>query len=86
MLVRRSIDPKLMQHIEDTCTHSRDIWRKGRLLGKPRRHWIPVSEMSMQMRDQWNREIGTIKENHEGWKRRLNSNEYRNLRTSEYKL
>lgn len=84
MLVRRSIDPKLMQHIEDTCTHSKDIWRKGRLLGKQKRHWLPVARMSLQMREQWTRELGPIKENPAAWKRRFNSSDYRNIRTSEH--
>lgn len=86
MVVKRSIDPRIVQAVEDSCIASRNIWKKGTLLGTGKKHWLPVARFTPQQKAAWERELGPMRENQSAWRRRLNDPDYRNMRTSDYKI
>jgi hypothetical protein len=89
MIVKRIVP----EHVVDQATtdnhYRQDQNKKGTLLRCSQQHWLPVCSLPAALDDQWKRELGDPKHDPEAWKswrRRLNSNEYRKLRTSEYQV
>lgn len=85
-VVIKTIPEKVIQAVKDTARDQRDIHKKGTMIGNTQRHWMPVSSMPSAIREQWETELGAPKHNWKKWRQRLNSNEFRDFRTSERKL
>jgi hypothetical protein len=84
MIVRRIIPEAIMEAGRAANHAARDLHRKGaRQVGG---HWLPVSSIPGKIYGQWERELGPRRENEKAWNARLNSNEFRDFRTSEYHL
>lgn len=83
MVVQRVIPAKIMRAVAEEARHSRDIWKKGKLLGNTQRHWLPIAVLPKHIDAEWKRELGPMKHNQKEWKKRINNSEYANFRASE---
>ena len=83
MVVVRTIPHEINEAVKNETRGQRDLFKKGRLIGNTQRHWQPAASLPTALHNQWVDELGEPKHNTKAWKKRLNSNEYRDLRTSE---
>jgi hypothetical protein len=89
MIVKRVIPEKVLELATTDNNYTRDHNAKGKLIGNTQKHWLPICSIPKQIDRQWQNELGNPREDPDAWKawkRRLNSSEYRNFRTSEHKL
>jgi hypothetical protein len=82
-VVVKTIPERVIQAIKDEARDQRDLHKKGTMIGNTQRHWMPLISMPAEMWEQWKQELGEPKHNMGAWKKRLNSNEYKDLRTSD---
>jgi hypothetical protein len=89
MIVQRTIPAAVMEQATQDNRYQLDHNKKGALIGNTQKHWLPVCSIPKHIDSQWCDELGNPREDHDAWKawkRRLNSNEFRNFRTSEHRL
>ncbi len=89
-IVRRRLDPKIVQAVKDQARDQRGIWKKGAMLGGTQRHWLPVcslpTELDMHLKAKWG-DPAKDPDAAKTWKKKLwNNSEARAFRTSEYSV
>jgi hypothetical protein len=82
----KTIPERVIQAIKDEARDQRDLHKKGTMIGNTQRHWMPLISMPTAMMEQWKQELGEPKHNMKAWKKRINSNEYKDLRTSDRRI
>lgn len=85
LIVQRYIPAKIMQAVIETARHSRDIHRKGRLLGNTQRHWVPIASIPKHIDAELKQKLGPMKHDPKGWKKALANPDLAAFRTSEYR-
>jgi hypothetical protein len=90
MIVKRIIPEHVVEQAVKDNRYRAEENKKGTLLrGGTQHHWLPLCSLPAALDDKWQQEIGNPNKDPDSWKawkKRLNDSQYRDLRTSEYRL
>jgi hypothetical protein len=89
-IVRRRLDPRIVQAVKDANRDQAGIWRKGKLIGNTQTHMMPIASLPAELHFSLKEKWGDPKKDPDAakrWKKGLwNNSEARAFRSSEHSV
>lgn len=83
MITRYVLDPRIVRADLERNRQSKEIWRKGRLLGNTQRHIMPLGFLPMEKYCQLKKRFGNDQKE---WRKWWNNSDHKAWRASDYKV